>query len=337
MQTKPRKKRFELPEVRRELKGTSPQLDFYAAVYQHSLIPSDHLPGILWQPDGSSTRTQYGVTNTQTDAHEGWLVHKPEDTRDLFGADVLSPHPFGMDFYLQHREELPPRVCKFHRPRGSYRRELPHNLGTAMTMASIQAGHNQHGLRFTPQEQMEWNFGKRDDLPISFPASLAHEIKGKEVSWNGRVYPDSAWQTTYPDGQTSTFILEYQRAATISRNDLLSASSQLRKYLAYYDAFQKGTLKAEWGLDDAYFVVLFVYTNIEKYHEALNLCAETFTKDRYPSGVPMFYHLHVPMTRKTDGGAIKLAKPLPDLITRPCTRIGRPDRAIYEQKNGPTG
>ena len=169
-------------------------------------------------------------------------------------------------------------------------------------------------------------------LPISFPVRVSHEIKGKAVMWSGRVYPDSVWQTTYPTGDTSTFILEYQRAATISRNDLLSASSQLRKYLAYYDAFVRGTLKSEWGLKDAYFNVLFAYSSLQKYNEAVKLCADLFPADQYPSGVPIFYHLYVPMTRETDGGAIKLARPLPDLITTPCHRIGRPDRSIYEIK-----
>ncbi|MEJ6011421.1 hypothetical protein [Novosphingobium aquae] len=280
------------------------------------------MPGLL------PSRSAKGLEHTRTLLHAGWFVTKPAETQgDQFADDWHTLDTLGLDYLKEHRG-LSPRAVKFYRPRGDYRGDFYHNLGVTEAIANIRAGLHQEEASFIPQEQIEWDFGKYDELPIAFPAKTSAVLKNGPVSWEGHIQPDAVFGVEYPGGGKNYFALEYQRAGPVRTNVLKGVSSMLKKYLAYADAHTSKTFKSEWGItgQKTPLYVLFVFTTEIDYRASLKLCSELF-----PNGAPMFFHAHIAPTRKTPGGFTKPAYPFPEIATMKWERVGCGPKAIYEK------
>jgi hypothetical protein len=195
--------------------------------------------------------------------------------------------------------------------------QFPHALMICSTLAELEIGAREHGIRFITWPEILASAPQETSLaknPWQFPeVEISYQYPNGLERQRVRARPDSPpFGFEYPDGTCVFGALEAERSNKIWANNLKDAS-WLRKALTYRALRQNGRLLTHFNLPNFYiFTVAPTATHIANMKELV-------IKLTNNSGSDMFCFSPIPVYERK----YATLPPMPMLFATPFTRAGR--------------
>lgn len=190
-----------------------------------------------------------------------------------------------------------------------------HAMGIINTLASIEIGTKQNGIRFISEGEIRQRFYEQHGRDIDFDVPFDTEYNGERIT--GKRKRDFLFGLTYEDGLSSFFLGENERDNPVDNPDLSrDGSSWLGKDIAYRDIIKKKAYQDHLGVPNL--KILITTKNESKSIHQMELSKKN-------GGASYFLFKEIPDQKSTG----KSPAPFPEILTNLWQRAGYEPIAIY--------
>lgn len=190
-----------------------------------------------------------------------------------------------------------------------------HAMGIINTLASIEIGTIQHGIRFISEGEIRQRFQEKHGRDIDFDVPFDTVYNGERITGNRK--RDFLFGLTYEDGLSSFFLGENERDNPVDNPDLSrDGSSWLGKDIAYRDIIKKKAYQDHLGVPN---LKILVTTKTESKSQHQMELSKRNGEASY------FLFKEIPDQKSTGKSPI----PFPEILTNLWRRAGYEPIALY--------
>jgi hypothetical protein len=243
MESTPRKRRHSRSRSNGPYIITAKKVELLTVLARYKYLRSTYLSALL------DHRSQDGLRRSLRSLYDNGLIDKPEAQlrgyNSLYTPDIYCIDTKGIDT-LAERGISPDYVTHLHRQKNDAPvHQFAHDMMICDTLASIEVGCREAGLRFIPWTEIIAR--TTAPKPMKLACTVAHDFGTHRENFETHLVPDALFGVQYRDGKVAFFALECERR---SPKDVkkLTRSSSLKKLIGYRDIIRRGEYKDQLAI-----------------------------------------------------------------------------------------